>query len=102
MKQSISKQDFHNAFNAIRPDNFSYEGLNALFDYFEDYEDSTGEQIELDVIAICCDFMEGPISEILNDYNLFSLEELHDRTTVIQFNDHPAGSFCDTTIYRRF
>lgn len=87
MKQSISKQDFHNAFNAIRPDNFSYEGLNSLFEYLEDYEDSTAEQIELDVIAICCDFREGPICEILNDYNLDSLESLQDHTTVLMVDD---------------
>mgnify|MGYP003654606855 CR=1 FL=1 len=95
MKQSINSNDFHNAFNAIRPDNFSYEGLNALFEYLEDYEDSTGEQIEMDVIAICCDFMEGPVCEILNDYNLDSLESLQDHTVVIPVDD-------ETIIYLQF
>jgi hypothetical protein len=95
MKQSISKQDFRNAFNAIRPDNFSYVGLDCLFEYFEDYEESTGEQIELDVIAICCEFMEGPISEILNDYNLDSLESLQDHTTVLMVDD-------ETVVFQQF
>jgi len=95
MKQSINRNDFHNEFNAIRPNNFSYEGLNALFDYLEDYEDSTGEQIELDVIAICCDFMEGPVCEVLNDYNLDNLESLQDHTTVLMVDD-------ETVVFQQF
>jgi hypothetical protein len=95
MKQSINKQDFHNAFNAIRPDNFSYEGLNALFEYLEDCEDGGNEQIELDVIAICCEFMEGPLCEILNDYNLDSLESLQDHTTVLMVDD-------ETVVFQQF
>jgi hypothetical protein len=101
MKQSISKQDFRNAFNAIRPDNFSYVGLDCLFEYFEDYEESTGEQIELDVIAICCEFIERPIREVLNDYNMFTLCDLYDLTTVIDVSER-AGSFSQRVIYRRF
>jgi len=34
---------------------FSYDGLNALFDFYEVLEDETGEQIEFDPIAICCE-----------------------------------------------
>ena len=41
-----------------RKDNFSYEGKRALFDYFEQLEEDTGEQIELDVIAICSEYTE--------------------------------------------
>ena len=68
MKQSINSYDFHRAFETMRPDNFSYEGLDALFDWFEQLEDDTGEEIELDVIAICCDFTESSIDEIVQDY----------------------------------
>jgi hypothetical protein len=58
MKQSINLSQFQDAFKSIRPDNFSYDGLEALYDYLEDYEDGTGEEVELDVIAICCEFSE--------------------------------------------
>jgi hypothetical protein len=34
---------------------FSYKGLNALFEYLEEYEESTGEEIDFDVIALCYD-----------------------------------------------
>lgn len=58
MYQTIYEDDFVKAFLELRPDNFSKPALYALFNYFEDYEDETKEKIELDVIAICCDFTE--------------------------------------------
>ena len=58
MKQNINEYQFRRAFETSRPNNFSYEGLKALFDYLEQYEEETGQELELDVIAICCDFTE--------------------------------------------
>jgi hypothetical protein len=54
MKTTVSRYDFERAFvDADRKENFSYEALGLLFDYFESYEEETGQEIELDVIAIC-------------------------------------------------
>ena len=59
MKQTINVYGFRRAFERTdRKDQFSYEGLKALFEYLEQYEDDTGEEVELDVIALCCDFSE--------------------------------------------
>lgn len=58
MKTSVSASDFIHGMKAIRPENFSYNGLTALFEYLEDLEDSIGEELEFDPIAICCDFTE--------------------------------------------
>ena len=59
MYQTISRSQFHNAFKSMERDNqFSFEGLNALYDYLEQYEDDTGEKVELDVIALCCEYTE--------------------------------------------
>ena len=44
MKQTVYLDTFRNAFQEIRPNNFSYEGLSILFDYFQEFEDSTGEE----------------------------------------------------------
>lgn len=68
MKQTIGLSQFTDEFNAIRPNNFSYEGLEQLFNYFESYEADTGEEIELDVIAICCEYQENTIEEIETAY----------------------------------
>ena len=70
MKQTVNFYDFRRAFESIRPDNFSDSGLSALFDYLEAYEDDTGEELELDVIALCCDFSEDWADNIAADYNI--------------------------------
>lgn len=96
MKQTIYKDDFVRAFkNYGREDQFSRDGLVALFDYLEEYEDSTGEQVELDVIALCCDYTERGLKETLDDYNLESLEELQNHTQVIVLDD-------ETIIYQNY
>ena len=72
MKKSVNFYDFERAFRHYnRSNNFSYDGLRALFDYLESYEDSTGEEIELDVIALCCDFTEyDSIDDFLREHDL--------------------------------
>lgn len=59
MKTTVSLNDFRDAFRTYeRIDSFSYDGLKALHEYLEEYKDGTGEEIELDVISLCCDFSE--------------------------------------------
>ena len=70
MKQQINFSMFVDAFRSIRPDNFSYEGLEVLFDYCEAWEDETGEPVELDVIGMCCDFQESSYEDIIRYYNV--------------------------------
>ena len=58
MKQTLTESGFHQAFhNAGRADQFSRAARSALFEYLEECE-AGGEEIELDVIGICCDFSE--------------------------------------------
>ena len=70
MKQTVHFHTFQQAFEAIRPDNFSYEGLTILFDYLIELEESIGEELELDVIAICCDFSEDTPANIAAAYDI--------------------------------
>jgi len=70
MKTTVSVYDFRDAFQKIRPDNFSYEGLGALFEYLEECEADVGEEYELDVIAICCDFSEDTPESIAENYSI--------------------------------
>ena len=86
MKQSINNYQFHRAFERMgRGKQFTYEGLNALFDYLEEYEDGTGETIELDVIALCCEYTEYKnIREYNDEYNYCeSMSQIQELTTVI-------------------
>jgi hypothetical protein len=92
--KTIYENDFRTAFENIRPNNFTYDGIKALYDYLEEYSESTGENVELDVIAICCDFTEYvDMEEIAKNYSELKdiedderLEWLQDRTQVIQFD----------------
>lgn len=71
MKTTISFTDFRDAFRTMdRLDNFSYDGARVLFDYLEEYEEASDQEIELDVIALCCDYSEDSPEDIASYYNI--------------------------------
>jgi predicted ArsR family transcriptional regulator len=71
MKTTVSLYNFREAFRTMgRAEQFSYEGLEVLFDYLEQYEEDTGEELELDVIALCCDFYEDTVEAIAANYSI--------------------------------
>ena len=58
---------FRDQFNqAGRGDQFSYEALNMLYEYLEEVD----PQYELDVIALCCDYIEATPADIARDYSI--------------------------------
>ena len=60
MYQTVNFSMFRDAFVAMdRGDQFSYDGLEALYDYLTDFG-SDQEPVELDVIALCCEYSEYP------------------------------------------
>ena len=55
----INGEEFIEQFEkAGRKNQFSRAALIALFDFFESLEEEIDEQIEVDVIAICCEWSE--------------------------------------------
>lgn len=59
MKTTVSAIDFVDAFRRMgRNDQFTNPALRALFDHIEEMESDTGEEYELDVIGLCCDWQE--------------------------------------------
>ena len=71
MKQTINLYAFRNAFYKMgRKDSFSWEGLEVLFNYIEELEMATGEEIELDVISLCGDFVESIIEDLIREYDI--------------------------------
>lgn len=89
MYQRINFTDFCDAFKQHdRGDSFSYAGLKVLFDAFAELEKSTGTEMELDVVAICCEWTEYPsMTEALDEYELEFIEELLDSTIVLQTSE---------------
>ena len=76
-----------------REENFSYEGKKALFNYLNELGEDLGEPIELDVIALCCDFTEyGCLEEFTDTYGysvdeVNSIDDIKYYTTVIPIDD---------------
>lgn len=65
MYTTISFDDFANAFERMgRADQFSHAGLRALFDYLEQSEEDLDMPLELDVIALCCEYIEVEADEL--------------------------------------
>jgi hypothetical protein len=85
MKTTVNKTDFIDAFKKLRPSNFSYEGLDALYDYLENFEEDTDKEIELDVIAFCCEYSEyKDLEEYKQSYSsINSIKDIEDATTYI-------------------
>jgi len=93
MKQTIDNagqmQDVFIAYG--RGKSFSWGGFRVLFDWFEELD----PDYELDPVAIDCDFVESDITTILKEYDLADIDELRDRTTVLEVDN-------ETVIYQVF
>ena len=92
MKTSVNMYEFVKAFDDHgRSDNFTREGRKVLYEWFEQYEDDCGEEIDLDVIAICCDFEEYKnIEEFWTEHNKEdypTFDAIRENTTVIEIDE---------------
>ena len=90
MKQLVNFNTFCDSFTGSYANKFSYDAKRALFDYLEDYETETGTEIELDPIALACDYTEYKDLAELNAENTstvedhYTLETLGDYAMAIQ------------------
>lgn len=99
MYQTVNVHSFREAFKMMdRGNQFSYDGLEVLFDYLDDFE----PDVELDVIAICCDFEEVTFEDMRGTEDLDDdateediLEYLESVTTVV-------GTTDDSVIYYQY
>ena len=99
MKTTISRNDFIRAFknDDDYKDQFSSKVLNLIFDYLQEID----ENMDFDMIAICCNFTESTLDDINNDFdkNFKSLSAarkfLEEQTNVI-------GVTNDSIVYENF
>lgn len=55
--QTVDSSDLYNlACNMNRGKKFGYKGWRAIGDYLENLSDDLGENIEIDIITICCEY----------------------------------------------
>ena len=99
MFQTVDEYSFTEGFKrAGRGDQFSYNGLKALYEYLEECEEDTEIPIEFDVIAFCCEFSEV---ESIEQFNYFSgeecktLEDIREFTTVIEIENEEGFIIAD-------
>ena len=102
MRQTVTEQSFVDAFvNMNREDNFSRLGRIALYDYFTELEEDCGIEVELDVIAICCEYSEyADEDEVRKVYGLDEDEDIRDYTTVIEAGGYNFETPLNTIIIR--
>ena len=82
---TIDKYSFADEFKRYnRQDQFSPEGLEVLFDYLDNLNADTGETIELDVVALCCEYYESSIQELINNYNIDVSDADGDEDTIAE------------------
>ena len=88
MKDTVTEYQFVDTM-AQKQHGFSYEGAKALFQYFEQYEQDIGEEMEFDPIAIRCEFDEyESLEDVKKSYqDIETLEDLQNNTTVIEIPD---------------
>ena len=71
MKQTVNFSSFVDAFHAHdRYAQFGYVALRVLFDYLEEMEEDTGNEMELDVIALCCDYSVDSWQDLASEYSI--------------------------------
>ena len=72
--------------------NWSYEAATALVEWVEALEDSTGEPIEFDPVALRCDFSEYTATDLVEEYSM-TLEEVRQHTLVLDLGTLTNQSF---------
>ena len=64
--QTVNPSDlYHMACRMDRGHNFGYDGWLAIGDYLEQLSDDLGENIEVDIVGICCEYS---MSEDVGDW----------------------------------
>ena len=84
----VNLNDFYNAFiDSRNTEQFTPYGLDALYNLLE--ESSKDVDIELNVFALCSKFSEYEKAEdaVANYDNVNTLEELKDRTLVLELDN---------------
>ena len=62
--QTVDSSDlYHLACRMGRGNNFGYNGWRAIGDHLESLSDDTGENIEIDIISICCEYSMAESAE---------------------------------------
>lgn len=103
--QEVNLYQFRDAFvRADRRDSLSYEGLEHLFNYMEEY----GTNYILDVVELCGEYTESSYERIAADYDIDlsdcddDEEKLDGVRQYLEENTAVVAEFNGTFIYQQF
>lgn len=64
---------YHMACRMDRGHNFGYNGWRAIGEYLEELSDDIGEDVEVDIVGICCEYsMSEDVSDWWDEYGEYS------------------------------
>ena len=92
MYTRVTEDNFRNTFlTSDYSENFSYSGLTALYNYFEELEAGIDQTIEFDYISIAGEYSELTIDELRDNYSVDKditvIEYLQENTIVIEIEN---------------
>lgn len=79
MKKTLTTSEIADELFNGGQNGFSYAGARALAEYLEELEESIGEEMELDSVAIRCDYAEWELLAAWRKDYFSSLEDAADR-----------------------
>lgn len=76
--------------DALKNDsNFSYDGTEALYNYYEEYSEDMGTPFEFDAVAIRMDWSEyDSLAEAYKDYAYEVTDDMTDEDIIAYFEDN--------------
>ena len=100
MYTTVDFQNFQRAFQEIKSDKFSYEGLKTLFEMLEDLEYETRKESEFDIVSVCSSHTEyGSFEDLVEEYDeITTIDDLADKT---RYKMMPGGGLIIQNITNR-
>jgi len=100
MKKTVDKYEFASWFAEHRPNNFSPIGRFELYEMITGYEEDTGEEIEFDPIALCCEYDEY---DNMNEFwKVYNKEEYPNEQSIMDNTFYHAFESGDSFIIQTF
>ena len=83
--QTVNKSQFIDNLLADDYASWTYEDAEALFNYYEDLSEDIGEDVELDRVALRCEWTRADsIDEVMEEYDYInSMEDLVDNSFAV-------------------
>ena len=98
--KTINEQQFIDAFiDAGHWNSFSRDALIMLYEHLEELSDDTGEDMELDVMAICGDYAQRHLDDVREALELDENADEDEILEALEYHTTVVGIIDDTVVY---